>query len=118
MLPADLKDRLVESLEAHERKTSRGLEAGAVFDPRAATDASIEGTVSVYLREALKIPFERVLVKSVTPATGWDVTNSREVVYVTADGQERALSRSTFTSCFSVVVPTRYDRILEDEGDP
>lgn len=116
-LPADFIDRLKAGLEAHEKRAFRGLAPGAVCDPRSTTDASIEGTISTHLRAALKIPFERVQVKSITPAT-WDLTNSNEVVYLTADGQERKLSRSTFAACFSVVIPTRYDRILEDEGDP
>lgn len=116
-LPADFKDRLIASMAAHEKKAYRGLEPGAVYDPReGTTDGSVEGTISVFLREALKVPFERVQVKSVTPAT-WDLSNNNEVVYTTEDGQERCLSRSTFAACFSVVIPTRYDRILEGD-DP
>lgn len=118
-LPVDLRDRLLASVAASEKRAYRGLEPGAVCTPRESTsDGSVEGTISIYLREALKIPFERVRVKNVIPAPAWDLTGRNEVTYVTEDGQERQLSRSTFTACFSVEFPTRYDRILEDEGDP
>lgn len=112
-LPANFRDRVIASLQDHERRAYRGLEPGATFDPREPS----KDTLSIYLRDALKVPFERVQVKSVTPATGWHVTNEHEVVYVTQDGRERKLSRATFVACFSVVVPTRYDRILEDGGE-
>ncbi len=113
MLGRDFVNRLVSSVEAHEKKAYRGLEPGVVCTPR----CNDKDAISDCLREALKIPFETVRVTSVNPAPAWDLTGRDEVTFVTGDGLERKLSRSTFTACFSVELPTRYDHILEG-ADP